>query len=44
MRKRFFDVFEVLEGRDNIKVIDTTGDSIEEVAKKIAQAVDEGVN
>ena len=39
VRKRFFDVFEVLKGRDNIKVIDTTGDGIEEVAKKISEAV-----
>lgn len=35
VRKRFFEVFEILKDRDNVKVIDTTGDSIEEVAEKI---------
>lgn len=39
VRKRFFDVFDILKDRDNIKVIDTTGDSIEEVAEKISEAV-----
>ena len=41
VRNRFFEVFELLSDRDNIKVIDTTGDGIEEVAKKIASAVEE---
>lgn len=41
VRNRFFEVFELLRDRDNIKVIDTTGDGIEEVAKKIASAVEE---
>lgn len=36
VRKRFFEVFEILKDRDNVKVIDTTGDSIEEVAEKIS--------
>ena len=36
VRKRFFDVFEMLKDRENIAVIDTTGDSIEAVAQKIA--------
>ena len=40
VRKRFYDVFEMLKDRDNIKVIDTTGDSIDEVAQKISNAVD----
>lgn len=35
VRKRFFEVFEILKDIDNVKVIDTTGDSIEEVAEKI---------
>ncbi len=39
VRKRFFDIFDLLKERDNIKVIDTTGDSIEEVAKKIAELI-----
>ena len=39
VRKRFFDVFELLRERDNIKIIDTTGDSIEAVAQKIAAAL-----
>ena len=39
VRKRFFDVFELLKERDNIKVIDTTGCSIEEVAERIYDAV-----
>ena len=39
VRKRFFDVFELLRERDNIKIIDTTGDSIETVAQKIAAAI-----
>ena len=39
VRRRFFDVFEILKDRDNIKIIDTTGDSIEEVAAKISHAV-----
>lgn len=39
VRKRFFDVFELLKKRDNIKVIDTTGCSIEEVAERIYDAV-----
>ena len=39
VRRRFFDVFEILKDRDNIKIIDTTGDSIEEVAEKIAAAL-----
>ena len=39
VRKRFFDVFELLRERDNIKIIDTTGDSIGEVAQKIAAAI-----
>ena len=37
VRKRFFEVFELLEGRDNVKIIDTTGDTIEEVAEKISE-------
>ena len=41
VRDRFFKVFKLLEERDNIKIIDTTGDSIEEVAAKIAKAVDQ---
>lgn len=41
VKNRFFEVFELLRDRDNIKVIDTTGDGIEEVAKKIASAVEE---
>ncbi len=40
VRKRFFDVFELLRERDNIKIIDTTGDSIEAVAQKISEAVE----
>ncbi|MBQ7294012.1 MAG: dTMP kinase [Clostridia bacterium] len=36
VRNRFFDVFELLKERDNIKVIDTTGCTIEEVAEKIS--------
>ena len=40
VRKRFFDVFDILKDRDHIKVIDTTGDTIEEVAQKISDAVD----
>ena len=40
VRKRFFDVFELLKDRDNIKVIDTTGNSIEEVSAKIAEVLD----
>ena len=40
VRKRFFDVFELLGDRDNIKIIDTTGDSIEAVAQKISEAVE----
>lgn len=44
VRKRFFDVFDILKDRDNIKVIDTTGCSIEEVAVKISDAVtDSGI-
>lgn len=39
VRKRFFDVFELLRKRDNIKIIDTTGDSIEAVAQKIASVL-----
>ena len=39
VRKRFFDVFDILNERDNIKIIDTTGDSIDEVAKKILDAI-----
>ena len=39
VRKRFFDVFDILNERDNIKIIDTTGDSIDEVAKKISDAI-----
>lgn len=39
VRKRFFGVFELLRERDNIKIIDTTGDSIETVAQKIAAAI-----
>ena len=41
VRQKFFDVFKSLEGRDNIAVIDATGDSIEELAKKISTVVDE---
>lgn len=40
VRKRFFDVFEILKGCENIRVIDTTGDSIAEVAAKISGVVD----
>ena len=40
VRKRFFDVLDILKDRDHIKVIDTTGDTIEEVAQKISDAVD----
>ena len=39
VRKRFYDVFELLKDRDNVKVIDTTGDSIEDVAEKINKIV-----
>ena len=39
VRKRFFDVFELLKERDNVKVIDTTGCTIEEVAEKISLAL-----
>ena len=39
VRKRFFDVFELLKERDNVKVIDTTGCTIEEVAGKISLAL-----
>ena len=39
VRKRFFDVFDILKGRDNIIVIDTTGSSIEMVSEKVASAM-----
>ena len=39
VRKRFFDVFELLKERDNVRVIDTTGCTIEEVAEKISLAL-----
>ena len=41
VRQKFFDVFKSLEGRDNIAVIDATGDSIEALAEKITKTVDE---
>ena len=41
VRKRFFEVFDILKNRDNIKVIDTTGDGIDEVAAKISRVIDE---
>ena len=41
VRKRFFGVFELLRERDNIKIIDTTGDSIDEVAQKLLSALAE---
>lgn len=44
VRNRFFDVFEILKDRDNIKIIDTTGYSVEEVAVKVSEAVaDSGI-
>lgn len=41
VRQKFFDVFRALDGRDNIEVIDATGDSIEALAEKISRVVDE---
>ncbi len=41
VRQKFFDVFRALEGRDNIAVIDATGDSIDALAEKISKVVDE---
>ena len=35
VRERFFKVFDILKDSDNIKIIDTTGDTIDEVAEKI---------
>ena len=35
VRDRFFKVFDILKDSDNIKIIDTTGDTIDEVAEKI---------
>ena len=39
VRKRFFEVFELLKERENIVVIDTTGDGIKEVSQKIFEAI-----
>jgi dTMP kinase len=40
VRERFFAVFDLLKDRDNIKIVDTTGCSIDEVAEKIAREVE----
>lgn len=39
VRKRFFEVFDMLKGRDNIKILDTSGDSVEDVAVKISELI-----